>query len=200
MQWEWNGGFSLRSSADTEGRVSDLLSKLEGTGKDMTILRLVANSPHAFRPFVLLANSLVNQGALADDAREALILHLAAKEGAVYEVFEHVDAARAAGLSDSQLRTLLVGDALAQADQFPDDGVALALRLGDVVAGGASLSDAEWEAAIEQFGPEGALDLVFAVAWWGGFVLTFTRAIGLRAVDGATPLDLAPPVEEDGKQ
>lgn len=187
MAWMWNGGYPLRAAADTEGDVRRVLEKLEATGQNQTILRLVANSPNVFRPFVLLANSLVNKATLGGAEREALVLHLAALEGAAYETFAHLLPAAQAGLSEAQIAILTAGAALEHATDFTD-AQNLALRLGHKVAHGEALDDAEWSDAQAQWGNEGALDLVFSVAWWAGFVLVFTRALGLRPAD-ADPLD-----------
>lgn len=179
MDWLWNGGYELRTANDTDGDVRRVLEKLEATGQAQTILRLAANSPNVFRPFVLLANSLVNKATLGAGEREALVLHLAAREGAAYEVAAHVRPAAEAGLSQDQIELLLAGRGLEHLDAFTEAQQA-ALRLGDKVASGTALDDADWAEAHRHWGPDGALDLVFSVAWWAGFVLVFTRAIGLR--------------------
>lgn len=177
--WVWNGGFPLRTAADTEGDVQRVLEKLESTGQNQTILRLVANSPNVFRPFVLLANSLVNRATLGAAEREALVLHLAALEGAAYETAAHLLPASQAGLTEAQIEILTAGSALDHSAEFTD-AQNLALRLGQKVAHGDALDDSDWAQAQAQWGNEGALDLVFSVAWWAGFVLVFTRALGLR--------------------
>jgi len=177
--WMWNGGYPLRTAADTEGDVQRVLEKLEATGQNQTILRLVANSPNVFRPFVLLANSLVNNATLGAAEREALVLHLAALEGAAYETHAHLLPAAQAGLTDAQIAILTSGAALDHATAFTD-AQNLALRLGQKVAHGEALDDADWAQAHAQWGNEGSLDLIFSVAWWAGFVLVFTRALGLR--------------------
>lgn len=185
MEWLWNGGYELRSSADTSGRVRQVLEKLEATDQDQIILRLVANSPNVFRPFVLLANSLVNQAALGASEREALVLHLAAKENAPYEANAHLEPAAQAGLSPRQIEVLVAGNALDEPDLF-SPAERLCIELGERVAEGGTLSEDDWSAAHEAFGREGALDLVFSVAWWAGFVLHFTRALGLRPAGEST--------------
>lgn len=179
MDWQWNGGYTLRSSSDTGGDVQRVLTKLESTGQDQVILRLVANSPNVFRPFVLLANSLVNKAALPDADREALVLHLATKEGAPYEWAAHLAPAEDAGLTGEQIDSLGDGSALSRTDLFSDSQF-LALRLGDRLADGHSFTPDEWTEAIATWGTEGALDLVFSVSWWAGFVKTFTTALDLR--------------------
>jgi alkylhydroperoxidase family enzyme len=179
MGWKWNGGFDLRTAADTDGATQRVLTKLEATGQAQTILRLAANSPTVFRPFVLLANALVNNAALGAAEREALVLYLATKEGAAYEWDAHQVPAEKAGLTAEQVEVLGAGEALRRPDVFSDEQN-LALRLGDQLVEGHPWSDADWAAAIGAWSADGALDLVFSVSWWAGFVLLFTRALDLR--------------------
>jgi 4-carboxymuconolactone decarboxylase len=179
MDWTWNGGFELRTAADTDGDVQRVLEKLEATGQNQTILRLAANSPTVFRPFVLLANALVNKATLGDSEREALVLHLATKERAAYEWDAHQGPATKAGLTDEQIALLRTGEALQHPDAFTASEF-LAVRLGNQIVEGGSLSEDDWAEATAAWGAEGALDLVFSVAWWAGFVLVFTRALDLR--------------------
>jgi alkylhydroperoxidase family enzyme len=181
--WKWNGGFALRTAADTDGDVNRVLAKLEATGQAQAILRLAANSPNVFRPFVLLANSLVNKATLGDAEREALVLFLAVKEGAAYEWAAHQRPAEQAGLTAEQIAVLQAGDALEHPETF-SDSQNLTLRLGNKLVEGESWSEHDWAEAIAAFGREGALDLVFSVSWWAGFVLIFTRALELRPAEG----------------
>lgn len=182
MDWIWNGGFPLRTAADTDGDVERVLAKLEATGQAQTILRLAANSPSVFRPFVLLANALVNRTTLGAAEREALVLFLATKEGAAYEWEAHQAPAQEAGLTAEQIEVLRGGDALARPEVFSAKQH-LALRLGNQLVDGAPWSEDDWTEALAAWGAEGALDLVFSVSWWAGFVLIFTRALDLRPAD-----------------
>lgn len=179
MGWTWRGGWAPRSAADTEGAVRRVLEKLEATDQDQLILRLVANSPTVFRPFVLLANALVNQATLPAADREVVVLHLAAAGGAHYEWEAHQEPAKHAGLSDEQRAVLGAGEAQQRPELFTANQL-LALRLADALSAGRSLGDEDWRAAVAAWDEQGALDLVFSVAWWHGFVPTFTRALDLR--------------------
>lgn len=166
-----------RTSADTEGDVARVLEKLEGTGQNLVVLQLVANSPKVFRPFVLFANALLNQSTLPRPVMEVVILWLAQHHQAPYEWAEHEPMAERAGLTAAQIDALRTGGPLAP-ELFSDEdrlavAVARALTEDEVVP------PELWERAVATWGEAGAMDLIFTVGWWGGLVLALVRALGL---------------------
>ncbi|MEY2453696.1 MAG: hypothetical protein QOD92_3270 [Acidimicrobiaceae bacterium] len=179
MRWKWSGGFALRTSADTKGDVQRVLRKLEATDQAQTILRLVANSPHVFRPFVLLSNSLTYLAKLPAKDREVVVLYLAHREGAPYEWEAHLGPARSAGLTEPQIDALREGRARSDVGLF-DDAQVLAIDLCDHLASGGHLTDDHWHAARTAWSDEGATDFMFTVAWWGGFVPIVARSLDLQ--------------------
>jgi 4-carboxymuconolactone decarboxylase len=168
----------LRTSADTEGDVQRVLAQMEESGVALKVIRVVANAPAAFRPFVLFAKALMVQGYLAAEEREVVVLHLAQRGGLPYEWEEHVPIARSVGLTDEQIDALEAGTTTGP---LFSEGQALALRFAGAVADGDELTDELWDAARDRWGVEGAMDLVLAVGWWGGLVATVVRAFGLRS-------------------
>lgn len=179
--WNWRGNYAPRASSDTEGDVQRVLARLDADANDKLLLRLVANSAHSFRPFVLFSDSLITKAELPGEIRELVILHLAAVAETAYEWFEHVPMSRAAGVTDEQRAAIGAG----MLDGFAAD-VRLALRLADVLAAGGKLTDDDWEAAQAAFGAVGAIDLLFTVAWWGAFVPTVLRGLDLRPKEADT--------------
>jgi alkylhydroperoxidase family enzyme len=167
-----------RTSDDTAGDVKRVLGKLEGSGQNLKILRILANSQHAFRPFVLLSNALMNQAELPPGEREVVILHLAARLGVSYEWKEHVPMSAVAGVTDEQRRVLETAS-LDDLSLFTGTQ-RLALEVADEVVENKHLSPATWERAKESFGEEGALELLLTIGWWGAFVPTVIQAIGLQ--------------------
>jgi alkylhydroperoxidase family enzyme len=166
----------LRSS-DAEGEVQRVLSKLEATGNDLKILRVLANSQPAFRPFVLLSNALMNLSALPPEDREVVILHLAARRDVPYEWKEHVPMSDAVGITDEQRE--LISAAQYEGDSF-SDAQRLAVRVADEIIEERSLAEETWVKACRTWGRTSSLDLVLTVAWWGAFVPTIIEAIGLK--------------------
>ena len=167
-----------RTSADTDGDVARVLGKLEGTGQNLLVLQLVANSPHAFRPFILFADALLNKGVLPRPVMEVAILWLAQHHRAPYEWAEHEPMALRAGLSSDQIDALRTGDV--RGELFTDDD-RLAVDVCRSLTVDETIPPELWARAVERFGEAGAMDLVFTVGWWGGLVLSFVRALGLTS-------------------
>ena len=170
----------LRSSADTEGEVARVLGKLEESGNDLRILRLLANSNGMFRPFVLLADRLLRQSRVPPAARELVILHLAVRRAAPYEWDEHVPMSAAAGVTDEQRAAVAAG-------RVDDPAVfaepeRLAMRAAGRIVD-ATLTQEDWDEIEGSLGTGAALDLVLTVGWWGAFVPTIIGALGLERTD-----------------
>jgi alkylhydroperoxidase family enzyme len=164
-------------SEDADGEVARVLSKLEASGNNLKILRVLANGENVFRPFVLLSNALMNKSSLSAADREVVILHLAAQRDVPYEWKEHVPMSDAVGITEDQRKLILSGTI--GADDFTPSQL-LAVRAADEIISGRSLSEATWAQARDTWGQDGALDLVVSVAWWGAFVPTIIEAIGLQ--------------------
>lgn len=171
-------GVVRRTSADTTGEVSRVLAKLEQSGQDLTILRLLANDASAFRPFVMMANSLVYGATLPADVRETVVLWLAQHQRNTYEWAEHVPMSKRAGLTDAQIEALRRGDL-----SRSDDAQVVALEAVRELVTTRALGPATWSALVERWGTEGAFDLVLTVGWWGGLVPTVIDALGIEVPD-----------------
>ena len=166
---------AFRSSADTTGEVQRVLSKLEESGRDLPITRLVANWQTGFRPFILMADALLVKGVLPAITREMIVLHIASVQGLDYEWHEHEIMARKAGLSSEQIEAL-AEPVLPSGPEF-DRAQLAALTLVNQVLTRHDPEPATWDEVCALMGEEAALELVFAVAWWGGFVPVAVRAL-----------------------
>lgn len=166
-----------RTSADTEGEVQRVLGKLEAGGNDIKIMRLMANSPQAFRPFLLMSLSLMERAALPPNHREVAILRLGTLLEVEYEWREHVPMSAKAGVTDEQREAIRWGR-VDDEDLF-DQPQLLALRIVDTILTEQAMPTALWDQACAQWGREGALDLVLVVGWWGGFVPNVIRCLGI---------------------
>jgi alkylhydroperoxidase family enzyme len=161
------------TSAGTEGDTQRVLAKLELAGKDIPIVQVVANWPQGFRPFVLMADALLTKGSLAPRTRELVILHIAARQGLQYEWDEHAKLSVAAGVTDNDRTALSTG--LLPGDGSCSDSELAALRFASRLLDTPAVSAEEWDQACEAMGEADAFELVFAVAWWGGFVPVVAR-------------------------
>jgi hypothetical protein len=176
----------LRSSGTTEGDTARVLAKLEQSGKDIPIIRVVANWPAGFRPFVLMADALLSKGLLPPDRREFVVLHIAARQGLGYEWDEHVSMSAAAGVTDAQRAALSGGEVPAAGGDFTAADVA-AIAFADQLLQEAPVSAGDWDAAGAALGEDAAREVVFAVAWWGGYVPVIARSLVALALGGQPP-------------
>jgi alkylhydroperoxidase family enzyme len=175
-----------RSAATTDGDVRRVLGKLEASGKDIPIVRLVANWEQGFRPFVLMADALLSRGRLTPATREVAVLRIAATLDLPYEWNEHVPMSERAGVTDDQRAAL--ARKLPPSEELFDEEQRLALEVVDAVLEEGPPPAALWAEACERLGEQAALELVFGVAWWGGFVPVVTRSL-MPLAEGAVEAD-----------
>jgi 4-carboxymuconolactone decarboxylase len=169
-----------RSSSDTDGDVQRVLTKLEARSVDLTILRILANSPRSFRPFVLLADALLDGTVLPARVREAVVLRIAHSRGYIYEWNEHVPIAQSAGLSEALIAGIK-NDEPTQA--IFDAEQQLGVSAAEELARDGELRNETWQRMNETWGLEGALQLVLVIGWWGGMVPAVTNSLGLVRPD-----------------
>ena len=167
----------LRTADDTTGMNRDILSALEGADQDLTILRLLANSPTLLRPMVAMANALMQRASLPAADREVVVLYISQRLENLYEWNEHVPLSAAAGITDEQ-RTAIRGGAPIAPPMFTA-GQQLGVGFADEILDTGAVSDSTWDALCRQWNVESALDLLFSVAFWGGMVPIVIAGLGL---------------------
>jgi alkylhydroperoxidase family enzyme len=170
----------LRSSKNTGGDTQRMLAKLEETGNSWTLLRMLANSPHAFRPRVLLADALLNHSAIPRSITETAILRCAVLVDGRYEWEQHEALALQHGLSDSAIRAIGEGDVSSPEVSSPQR---LAMRFCDELVTGRKVADETWSEAQAEWGVEGVCDLLITVAYWAGFTSLIAAALELEPGD-----------------
>jgi alkylhydroperoxidase family enzyme len=171
-----------RSSSDTEGEVQRVLGKLEAGGNDIKIMRLMANSPNAFRPFLLMSISLMERASLPPSDREVAILRLATLLGVEYEWREHIPLSDRAGITEEQRAGIQAGNI--EDEKLFTAPMRLAMRIATVARQQNELPTQDWDEACATWGKEGALDLVLTIGWWGGFVPTVINCLGITNPTG----------------
>ncbi|TAK68034.1 MAG: carboxymuconolactone decarboxylase family protein [Actinomycetota bacterium] len=179
-----------RTSRDTEGDASRVLGKLEATGQDLTISRLVANAGQVLRPFMLMSSALLVQATLPSSVREVVILRIAQQQQTSYEWAEHVPMALRAGVTQQQIDAIEAGqvdEQLFSADEL------LAVGIAERLLAGGGVPPEDFAAARERWTDDGALELVLSVGWWGGLVPVVIRALGLVDADRDPSVGLTAP-------
>ena len=172
-----------RTTADTEGEVQRVLTKLDAAGAHQRLLRVLANSDTAFRPFVLLTSGLLSSRHLPRRLQEVVILHLAARLGIDYEWWEHVPMATSAGVTREAVERIWANSGVPV--DGPEFGHAerVAVRFADRVLDGAAVGGGVWADAAALWGADGALDLLMTVGVWGAMVPTVVTGLGLEPPD-----------------
>lgn len=165
----------FRTSTDTDGEVQRVLGKLEESNRALPIVRLVANWESGFRPFVLMADALLVKGKLDPVAREIVVLYISVFLGLEYEWEEHEPIARRAGVNGEQIAAL-EGGGLPEGHPFTESQL-MALAVVHELLVNREVSPTTWDSACDLLGESVAVELVFAVAWWGGFVPVAVRAL-----------------------
>lgn len=169
-----------RTSADTEGEVSRVLGKLEASGQDLTILRMLANAPGVFRPYLKFATALIYEGDLAEDVREIVIMWMAQARPNSYEWAEHDVISERVGVSRELIEHLATGAELDA--KFTDDqraGVAIAREVLDT----GTIASENFDKALQRFGMEALIELILTISWWGGAVPMMLEALQLDLPD-----------------
>jgi len=175
------GEIHFRSSQDTTGKTQQILGKLEESRNINSMIRLLANSPNGFRPFVMMSNALLTQARLPARAREVAVLCLARARNAAYQWHEHVEMSRKVGVTAAQQDA--IKDGRLDDESIFDAGERIALRIASKMARGGDLSAEDWRDMERQWGIEGALDLVLTVSWWGGFVPLIINALRVQGLE-----------------
>ena len=167
-----------RTAADTAGDVSRVLGKLEQSGQSLRINRILANSSTVFRPFILMSDALMNRTPFPPLEREVVIMRLAARRGVAYEWAEHVPMSARAGMDDATRDNLARGDDADLSLLAPAHR--LAVDIADQVVDEHALDLELWNRAVDEWGEEAALDLLFVIGWWGALVPLMIESLGLR--------------------
>lgn len=165
-----------------EGSTRDVMARVEQAGKDVHMLRLFANSPNVFRPYVTMSNALMHRSALPERMRELAILCLAQRMRTDYEWWEHLRMGAEAGLTRVEIAAIHAGRL---DDVGSDDAERFVVRATDEwLASSGRLSDSTWAAGIEALGEDALVDLAFTWAWWGAWVPAVARTFDIRIPTG----------------
>ncbi|GGU98894.1 carboxymuconolactone decarboxylase [Streptomyces filipinensis] len=114
----------------------------DADGRPANVFTTLVRHPGLFRHFLPFGSHLLRDGRLADRTRELLILRTAYNTRAPYEWGRHVPLARAAGVTDEEIRRVGAGP---DAQGWPPGDVHL-LRAADELHRDARLSAATWSA------------------------------------------------------
>jgi 4-carboxymuconolactone decarboxylase len=159
--------------------------RLRRGGQLLALDGLLLHSPEFADGWNSLLGAVRERTSLPADLREAVILRVAALNGADYEWAAHEPVARAAGLSDAELSTIRrgtrLGDASADGDG-PAGALGLALRYADAMTRDIDVADEVFEAIRAALDDQQILELTGTIATYN-MVSRMLVALRLRSGD-----------------
>ena len=146
-------------------------------------IAVLAHQPSLLGPFLGWAAALALNGALPKADHELLALRASWWCRSAFEWGEHVEYARAAGLSDDDIARLGAGP---EATGWSARQAAL-LRAADELHAGCALADGTWAALAAQFEPAELVEIPYVVGQYTMLSMV-ANAFGIAADPGHEPL------------
>ncbi|MEU6369356.1 carboxymuconolactone decarboxylase family protein [Streptomyces sp. NPDC046931] len=165
----------------------ELLAPLprDADGRLANVFTTLVRHPDLFRHFLPFGSHLLREGRLPDRTRELLILRTACNTRAGYEWGRHVPLARAAGVTDEEIRRICAGP---EAQGWPPADAHL-LRAADELHRDARLSTATWSALAAGHDEAQLIEITMLVGQYH-MVAFFLNSAGTRlepAYEAETP-------------
>ena len=151
-----------------------------GDGPVLNIFRTLANHPKLMKRWLVFGNHILAKSSLPARERELVILRVGWLCRAEYEWAQHVEIARASGVSDEEIERVARGP---DAPGWSDLDRAL-LRAADELHGDAFLSDETWSALAQHYDTRQLMDLVFTVGQYN-LVSMALNTLGVQLEPGA---------------
>ncbi len=136
-----------------------IMAPMMADGRDYNIFKTLAHHPELFRRWLVFANHILGKSTLALRERELIILRIGYLCQSGYEWSQHVEIARAGGMSDDEIRLSKTG---------PDTpGISALdkalLQATDELHSDAFVSDATYASLAEHLDTQQLMDVVFTV-------------------------------------
>ena len=156
------------------------LAERFGDGPILNIFRTLAHHPKLMKRWLVFGNHVLAKSTLTPRDREIAILRVGYLCQAGYEWAQHVEIARASGLSDEEIARIAEGP---DAPGWSDAERAL-LRATDELHEDQFVSDPTWAALAQHYDTEQILDFVFAVGQYH-LVSMALNTLGVQLEEGA---------------
>jgi 4-carboxymuconolactone decarboxylase len=96
-----------RMPLTTVGQLSEPIREFMARRGELNVFRLLAHAPAVFIGWTQMVDELLDSPTFSPRTRELIILRVAHLQDAPYEVSQHLDLARAAGLTERQIGVIL---------------------------------------------------------------------------------------------
>ena len=142
--------------------VDELYGRIERLGRPvLNLYRVLANQPPALATFLDMSAYVRASSTLDPRLRELIILATASELRSEYELVQHRDIARRAGVPDAKMDAA-TGSGMDGLDEPERSAVEYARQ----VARSRTCDDAVFERLRSNFTPEATVDIVLTVAWY----------------------------------
>ncbi len=184
MVEEWSSQAMMAPIADAHW--PEALGDCAGTfATDLNVYRVMARHPPLLRSWRALREHIVRQSTLGAERAEVVIIRCAVAWQSEYEIAHHVSRARALGMAEERIESLLGAlDGLSEEDRL------LAQAVTELVRGGRTTGKVV-ELLIASVGEAGTLDLMATVGMYTTLAFitnSFRTPIDADVVTGTTPV------------
>ncbi len=163
----------------------DIMAPFVKQGRQLNIFKTLMNHPDLAKRWMVFANHILGKSTLPPRERELLILRIGFLCQAGYEWGQHVEIARAAGMSDDEIRSCKTGaetPGLSAADK-------LLFQATDELHEDAFVSDATWTGLAQHFDQQQLMDIVFTVGQYN-LVSMALNSFGVQLDEGIPGWDV----------
>ena len=143
------------------------------------VLGLFANHTALAKAYFAFSGHISYRSTISPRHRELVILRVAVLRDAHYEWAQHVQMARAEGLTDSDIESILAGGEDGMLSPFET----VLVQAVDELVTSTRLSDSTWGRLNEEFGRRELMDLVFTVGAYELLAMAF-NSFQLQMEDG----------------
>jgi len=169
---------------DRNDEQRELMKRFKGSDS-LNIFNTLLNHPDLMRRWLVFANHVLGKSTLPARERELVILRIGYLCRSGYEWGQHVVIARAAGVTDDEIRCVKQG-ADAPGWSEPDR---LLLSATDELHADAHVGDATWQGLARHFDTRQLMDIVFAVGQYN-LVSMALNSFGVQAEPGLPGLEV----------
>jgi alkylhydroperoxidase family enzyme len=162
-----------------------IMKPFVGQGRVFNIFKTLCNYPDLAKRWMVFANHILGKSKLAVRERELVILRIGYLCQAGYEWGQHVQIARAAGMTDDEIRSCKTGSdtpGLSELDR-------LLFRATDELHSDAFVSDATWQGLAEHYNQQQLMDVVFTVGQYN-LVSMALNSFGVQLDEGLPGWDV----------
>jgi alkylhydroperoxidase family enzyme len=151
---------------DLDPEVRDLLAVLP-----LNLVRALANAPVSIKEFMDMGGSILMRSAFDARKREIAILRVAHVTKARYVWHHHVAIGKTTGITDHEIQKIACDGPVQSLDEEGN----LLCRVADEISLHVRLSDDALSQIIEQYGNQGATELILCCCWFN-LVSRFTES------------------------